>query len=111
VNAVLRLAAAVLLLALPAAVGQTTANPPPRAGQTRGTIQQLDLTAKRLVLQTATGPQTFAYTAASHLFRDKEKLTFDKLRPGDRIALSWYRDATGQVTINRIKFALPPEEP
>jgi Cu/Ag efflux protein CusF len=83
---------------------------PPRAGQTRGTIQRLDLNAKHLVLQTDQGPQLFVFTVTSRVFRDKEKLGFDKLKPGDRVALSWYRDADGRLTINRLKFALPPVE-
>lgn len=109
VKIALCLALGALLYGWPSAPAQTNALP--RAGQTRGTIQEVDLAAKRLILQTDKGLWTFAYTAASRVFRDQEKITFDKLKPGDRIALSWYRDAAGQVTINRLKFALPPEEP
>lgn len=79
----------------------------PQTGLDAGSVLALDLATKQLTLQTVAGPQTYRLTPRTYIFRDKDKLTPDQLKPGDRLKLSYYRDETGQRVANRIKFALP----
>ena len=74
--------------------------PPPFA---KGPIAKLDLAAKQLTLTLRDGPHTYAYTDRTYIFRGKEKITADKLKPGETIALSLYADADGHVFVRRIK--------
>ena len=74
--------------------------PPPFA---KGPIAKLDLAAKQLTLTLKDGPHTYAYTDRTYIFRGKEKITADKLKPGETIALSLYADADGHVFVRRIK--------
>jgi hypothetical protein len=96
-------------LCLLAIGGVAATNNVPPAGLDAGTVVALDLPARQLTLQTATGRQTYRLTPRTYIFRDQEKLAADQLKPGDRLKLSYYRDETGQRLVNRIKFALPEQ--
>ena len=83
-----------------------------RSGRAQGNLLAIDLSAKRLTIQTTDGPATFGLAPNTYIFRGKEKLTPDKLKTGDSLKLSWYRDPEGQLVIRRIKIDLPaPPEP
>ena len=89
---------------------QTPSPSPPteqRHGLAGGTIVAIDLAAKRLTVKTAEGSAVFGLASNTYIFRGKDKLTPDKLKEGDIIKLSWYRDAVGQVYVRRIKISLP----
>jgi len=79
------------------------------AGLYRGVVVQVDLSNRQLTLDTPAGKQTIGLPAKAHLFRGKDRLTHDKLKPGDDLRFSWYRDDAGVVQANRIKYGLAPE--
>ena len=96
--------------------GQPPDSPAPPAeqhsGRAQGNLLAIDLAAKRLTIQTADGPAIFSLAPNTYIFRGKEKLTPDKLKIGDSLKLSWYRDPAGPLRICRIKVDLPePPEP
>lgn len=85
------------------------AEPEPRASFAGGPIQAIDLAAKHITILTTNGAASFLLAPNTYIFHGKEKLTADKLKVGDNIRLTWYRDANGQRLIRRIKFALPAD--
>ena len=85
--------------------------PPPFA---RGTLAQLDLTAKQLTLTTDDGPRTFTFTSATYLFRGKQKITADQLKLNELIRLNYYTNDLHQLAIRRLKvdpIETPPAKP
>jgi hypothetical protein len=81
----------------------------------KGHIQKIELGKKLLVIETKNGPETFILTDAAYIFRAKEKLSANKLKPGDLIALSYYVDTDDRRVVRRIKVVapepLPPSPP
>jgi len=85
----------------------------------KGTLQEIDLLRRQLKLKTEDGVRTFAYTARTYIFRDKEKITADKLKVGEVIAVRFVTDKDGNHTLTIIKTdepmpsdsALPPIPP
>lgn len=75
----------------------------------KGSIEKLDLVHKLLTLKTRDGLQTFTWTERTYIFRGKEKISADKLKQGEIIALRFYTDEQGQRVVQRIKAA--PAEP
>jgi Cu/Ag efflux protein CusF len=73
----------------------------------KGTIEKLDLAAKRITVKTDRGPRGFDVTPRTYIFRGKDKLTLDKLKLGDSIKLNYYTNDLGQALIRRIKVDLP----
>ena len=69
----------------------------------KGTLKEVDLLRHQLKLTTGDGVQTFTYTARTYLFRDKEKITADKLKVGDIVALRFETDKDGNTTVIRLK--------
>jgi hypothetical protein len=88
--------------------------PPPFA---KGSLGSLDLIHKSLSLQTKDGEQTFGWTERTYFFWGKQKITADKLKVGDLVAVRHYRGAEGQLLILRLKLyrdgvgGLPEPEP
>ena len=69
----------------------------------KGTLQARDFLRRTLKLKTEDGLRTFTYTDHTYIFRDKEKITPDKLAVGETIALRFYTDKNEQVLVLRIK--------
>ena len=75
-----------------------------------GTIQKVDAQTKLVSILTTNGPQLFLMTDRTYIFRDKEKLSFDKLKVGDIVRLSYSTNETGK-TIVRLKIKSPEQHP
>ncbi|MGD1018037.1 MAG: hypothetical protein ABSA12_01835 [Verrucomicrobiia bacterium] len=69
----------------------------------KGTLTDIDFQRHELRLRTADGVRTFAYTPRTYIFRDKDKVTVDKLKTGEIIALRFTTDNDGVSTVVRIK--------
>ena len=69
----------------------------------KGTLKGIDFLRHELRLKTADGVRTFTYTPRTYIFRDKDKVTVDKLKIGEIIALSFNTDNDGVSTVVRIK--------
>lgn len=78
----------------------------------KGTLQDIDLFRRQLKLKTEDGVRTFTYTTRTYVFRDKEKITADKLKVGEVIAVRFDTDKDGNHTLTRIKTdnPRPPSE-
>lgn len=74
----------------------------------KGALKEIDLLRRQLKLQTEDGMRTFTYTARTYIFRDKDKITVDKLKVGEIIAVRFGPDKDGNLTISRIKTTTPP---
>jgi hypothetical protein len=74
----------------------------------KGTLTELDLLRHQLKVATEDGVRTFTYTARTYIFRDKDKITADKLKVGEIIALRFGPDKDGNTTVIRIKTYSPP---
>jgi Cu/Ag efflux protein CusF len=79
--------------------GQRRAKPP----TAKGMLKEVDLLRHQLTLTTEDGMRTFTYTARTYMFRDKEKITADKLKVGDVVALRIETDKDGNATVIRLK--------
>lgn len=78
----------------------------------KGTLDSVDLLRHQLKLKTKDRVHTFTYTANTYIFRGKEKITPDGLKPGETIALRFYTDKDGQVLVRRIKaYGIAPTAP
>ena len=85
----------------------------------KGTLKEVDLLRRQLKVTTEDGVRTFTYTARTYMFRDKDKITADKLKVGDIVALRFGTDKDGNTTVIRIKTysatpssdATPPNPP
>jgi Cu/Ag efflux protein CusF len=86
------------------------AKPEPRAPFTKGPIEKIDLAHKLLTLKTRDRLETFTWTERTYVFRGKEKISVDKLKQGEIVALRFYTDEQGQLVAQRIKAAPPPQE-
>jgi len=73
----------------------------------KGTLQAVDLLRRQLKLKTEDGVHTFTYTARTYIFRDREKITADKLKVGEVIAVRFDTDKDGNRTLTRIKTDNP----
>ena len=69
----------------------------------KGALKEVDLLRHQLKLTTEDGLRTFIYTARTYIFRDKDKITVDKLKRGEIIAVRFDTDKDGNATIIRIK--------
>jgi hypothetical protein len=69
----------------------------------KGTLDSIDLFRHQLKLKIDDNLRTFTYTANTYIFRGKEKITPDALKPGETIALRVYTDKEGTVLVQRIK--------
>jgi len=69
----------------------------------KGALKEVDLLHRQLKLMTEDGLRTFTYTARTYIFRDKDKITVDKLKRGEIIALRFDTDKDGNTTATRIK--------
>jgi hypothetical protein len=80
---------------------------------TKGTLTDIDYVRHELRVQTMDGLQTFTYTLRTYIFRNKDKITIDKLKAGEIVALRFTTDDDGVRTIVRIKaYGAPtPEVP
>lgn len=74
----------------------------------KGTLTDIDYQQHALRLKTVDGMRTFVYTPRTYIFRDKDKITIDKLKTGEIIALRFNTDSEGIGTIVRIKAYGPP---
>ena len=75
----------------------------------KGTLETIDLLRRQLKLKTEDGMRTFTYTPRTYIFRDKEKITVDKLKVGEVIALRFNVDENGAAVAQRIKARTPSE--
>ena len=85
--------------------------PEPRPPFAKGPIEKIDLANKRLTLKTRDGTETIAWTERTYVFRGKEKISPDKLKQGEIIAVRFYTDEQGQLVAQRIKAATVPTPP
>ena len=69
----------------------------------KGTVIGIDFLRHQLKLKTADGAQTFVYTPRTYIFRDKDKITVDKLKIGEVIAVRFTTDNESINTVVRIK--------
>jgi Cu/Ag efflux protein CusF len=74
----------------------------------KGVLKQVDLLRHQLKLTTEDGVRTFTYTERTYIFRDKEKITVDKLNRGEIIAVRFDTDKDGNAIVNHIKVQSPP---
>jgi Cu/Ag efflux protein CusF len=74
----------------------------------KGTLTNIDFLRHELKLKTADGVQAFFYTPRTYIFRDRDKVTVDKLKIGEIIAVRFNTDNNGISTIVRIKAYGPP---
>jgi hypothetical protein len=79
----------------------------------RGTIVKLDPKSGEMLLKTSKGERTYWLTPRTYIFRGEEKLTADKLKPGDYLKLRVTGTPTSQLNVVRIKVdtntvPLPP---
>ena len=73
----------------------------------KGTLQAHDFLRRTLTLKTKDGPRTFTYTVRTYIFRGKEKITPDKLKTGEIIALRFYTEKDGRILVQRMKVYEP----
>lgn len=69
----------------------------------KGTLTDIDFQQHALRVKTVDGERTFAYTPRTYIFRDKVKITMEKLKVGETIALRFRTENDGTSTIIRIK--------
>ncbi|HVM60857.1 MAG TPA: hypothetical protein VMV72_08320 [Verrucomicrobiae bacterium] len=69
----------------------------------KGTLTNIDVTRHELKLKTIDGVRAFLYTPRTYIFRNKDKITVDKLKVGEIIAVRFSTDSDGVSTISRIK--------
>ena len=74
----------------------------------KGTLKGIDFLRHELKLKTVDGVRTFTYTPRTYIFRDKDKVTVDKLKIGEIIALSFNTGNDGVSTVVRINAYGPP---
>jgi len=74
----------------------------------KGTLVEADLLRHQLKLKTEDGMRTFTYTLQTYMFRDKDKITADKLKIGEVIAVRFTTDKDGNTTVTRLKAEGPP---
>ncbi len=75
----------------------------------KGAIKEIDLLRHQVKLTTEDGLRTFTYSSRTYIFRDKEKITADKLKVGEIVALRFNTDKDGNVLVQRIKARTPSE--
>ncbi len=99
---------AIVLLATASAVragddpATSTNRPPPFA---RGTIIKLDQYHKRLSIKSKIGAEEeFSWTPRTIIYLGPDRLTADKLQPGDEIAIRHRTDTDGKRSIVRLKI-------
>ena len=71
----------------------------------RGTLAALDLPAHTIGVNTDAGPQNFLLTPTTYIFRGKQKITPDQLKPGELVKLNYTTNELGQATARRIKVS------
>ena len=76
----------------------------------KGTLLSNDLLRRLMKVKTEDGTRTFIYTEHTYIFRNKEKITSDKLVVGEIIALRFETDSEGRSIVLRIK-AYGPTQP
>ncbi|MGA2139168.1 MAG: hypothetical protein ABSH14_09940 [Verrucomicrobiia bacterium] len=69
----------------------------------KGVLKEVDLLCRQLKLTTGDGVRTFTYTEKTYIFRDKDKITVDKLKRGEIIAVRFDTDKDGNAIVIRIK--------
>ena len=74
----------------------------------KGTLVEVDLLRHQFKLKTEDGVRTFTYTLQTYMFRDKDKITPDKLKVGEIIAVRFTTDKDGNTTVTRLKAQGPP---
>jgi len=102
----------VTLLLGASAIAQTNTTAP----FVRGTVVKLEPKSGELLLKTPKGEHTYFLTPRTYIFRGEEKLTADKLKPGDYLKLRVTGTQTSQFSVVRIKVdtntvPMPPLTP
>jgi len=69
----------------------------------KGTLKEVDLLRHQLKVATEDGVRMFTYTARTYMFRDKDKITPDKMKVGEIVALRFETDKDGNIVVTRIK--------
>jgi len=69
----------------------------------KGMLTANDLLRRILKIKTEDGVRTFFYTDRTYIFRDKEKITADKLILGEIVAVRFDTDTEGREIVRRIK--------
>ncbi|GEM_PF-4126903 len=100
------LLAVVLLLAASAPAQTNTVAP-----FVRGAIVRLDPKSGELLLKTPKGERTYWLTPRTYIFRGEEKLTADKLKPGDYLKLRVTSNLVVRIKVDTNPVPLPPLTP
>ena len=74
----------------------------------KGLLVEVDLLRHQIKLNTEDGKRTFTYTPRTYMFRDKDKITAEKLKVGELIAVRFTTDKDGNATLTRLKAQGPP---
>jgi Cu/Ag efflux protein CusF len=82
----------------------------------KGTIEKIESGRRVLTLNTKHGAHVFTLTDRTYIYRGKEKLSREQLKPGDLIALNFFVNDQGENIVRRIKVSAPepdgaPSEP
>jgi hypothetical protein len=81
---------------------------PVRPPFAKGPLRELDKSRKTVTVETKDGLLTLTMTDRTAIFRGPEKLTFDKLAPGDILAVRFHTDADGRKIASHAKVYPPP---
>lgn len=77
----------------------------------KGPLEAIDLGRHTVTVKTKEGVQTFTMNDRTAIFRAKDKITADKLKIGEVIALSFYESEQGRIFVRRIKVAPAKHQP
>jgi hypothetical protein len=100
---------AALLLAATMVTAQT-----PQPPFTRGMVERVDITRRIVTIRTKTGPFTFQLPESAFIYNGADKLTIDRLRTNQYVAVRFHLDAQQIPIIERLKISqpeLPPIQP
>lgn len=97
--------AAAVFVATTAAAQDTTYEYP----FAKGLVEKVDSATKKITVNTTAGSHIFIVTDRSYLFRGKEKVTVDNLKPGDTIKMNYFTNETSQAFVRRLK--IDPAQP
>jgi hypothetical protein len=74
----------------------------------RGAVVRLDPKSGELLLKTPKGERTYWLTPRTYIFRGEEKLSADKLKPGDYLKLRVTSNTVVRIKVDTNTVPLPP---
>lgn len=101
-----------LVVLVPVASRATDQKLPPRQPPfAKGYVQKVELPSKRLLLQTRSGLEMFAWDQRSLFFREGKRITPDQLAPGALVAIRFTAAPNAIPVIQRLKMIIPTPAP